>query len=578
MTEWIREQPVPTKILHPAVRCLLKAQAVAKWRKLCRAFSCRRRLVLSIVAVLLTAVWIGNAVLSVMLREATPPERFARIVPIGFLVYAIWHVVKSAFSRPPQAIEFTSAEEEFVGGAPLYRHQLIAYKMAGILNATLLKASCFTLLMLPDLPHPIAGFVGFLLGLVFLDCLRLMVEITAFSLSKSVYQRYRWATGVLLVGTTVSTLVIAFSQPTGWFAHSSYVTLGIAKHLLASAAQLLETPIGAALLIPFQLFGRITVTESLDIAWAGRALLGLTWVIALGALVVRLDGWWASVRAGRERAEYPTTLERDSRSDEATRSERLGTRLSLESTSAWLPWLGGAGPIAWRQWMGARKYGGGLVVAMALPGILALLPVWVCRDGAQAAVQVSAAVIFYSFLLLPTALKFDFRRDITRMVVLKALPVRSMAVVVGQILTPACLAFVFQATVLSIAMLIRPFSPATLLATLLILVPLNFLIFAIDNLVYLLYPYRLNQEGIEIFLRTTLTFTAKGVIFTVGITATFLSSFAAKRIADQLAGMIDPAVVFVVGNGIMLWLATGLTTLLLARVYDRFDPSQDMPL
>jgi len=330
--------------------------------------------------------------------------------------------------------------------------------------------------------------------------------------------------------------------------------------------------------MPFQLFGKITVTDTLDIAWAGSAALGLTWVVVLGAVVVRLDGWWASVRATREKAEYPAKLERDVRPDDEMQSGRLRACSSRMSVSVRLPWLGGAGPIAWRQWIGARKHGGSLVVAMALPGILALLPVWVCQDGAQAAVQVSAAVIFYSFLLLPTALKFDFRRDITRMIVLKALPVRSVAVVVGQILTPACLAFVFQATVLSIAMLIRPFSPATLLATLLILVPLNFLIFAIDNLVYLLSPYRLNQEGIEIFLRTTLTFTAKGVIFTVGITATFLSSFAAKRIADQLAGVIDPAMVFVIGNGIMLWLATGLTTLLLARVYDRFDPSQDMPL
>ena len=69
-------------------------------------------------------------------------------------------------------------------------------------------------------------------------------------------------------------------------------------------------------------------------------------------------------------------------------------------------------------------------------------------------------------------------------------------------------------------MVVQPFPVWMLLATLILLAPLNALIFAIDNLVYLLYPYRLNQEGIEIFLRTTLTFTAKGLIFTAGLLLT----------------------------------------------------------
>ena len=169
--------------------------------------------------------------------------------------------------------------------------------------------------------------------------------------------------------------------------------------------------------------------------------------------------------------------------------------------------------------IGANRQRSQLAVALALPGILAILPVFVCGNGRQAALQVSAALTFYSFLLLPTALKFDFRRDIQRMAILKSLPIRPVAVVLGQIATPTLLAFAFQATVLTATIAVRPFPVWMLLATLLLLAPLNALIFTLDNLVYLLYPYRLNQEGIEIFLRTTLTFTAKGLIFAVGLLA-----------------------------------------------------------
>ena len=289
---------------------------------------------------------------------------------------------------------------------------------------------------------------------------------------------------------------------------------------------------------------------------------GMTW------LMVRLDRWFQQRMMERLRREYPP------------RATVAPTSTATPAAGSWrrIVWLDGAGPIAWRQLIGANRQRSQLAVALALPGVLAMLPIFVCSNGRQAALQVSAALTFYSFLLLPTALKFDFRRDIQRMAVLKTLPIRPFAVVIGQISTPTLLAFAFQATVLTATMVVRPFPTWMLLATLLLLAPLNALIFAIDNLVYLLYPYRLNQEGIEIFLRTTLTFTAKGLIFTLGLVLTFLWSFAAHQLALRLpVGLNDAALVFVLGGWAMLCATTWATLQLLAVVYLRFDPSQDTP-
>jgi hypothetical protein len=555
-------------MLHPALRQLLASQTAAKWRRLRRAFSSRRRCMLSLVATALAAVWCGNILLSVLMRESAPPARFAQMVSTGLFVYALWHVLKPAFKRPEEALEWTAAERELLGAGPFRRSELIFYRLTHILNATLVKAVCFTLLMLPDLHRPLAGLVGIFLGLIFLDLLRINLEITTHGLAQATYRRFRLAIAAISASTVASSLVIAYCIPPHWHARSTHLTWAILKHVLRSASMLLDTIPGRIALAPFKLYSSVIVTEELSASWLFECSICCLLIPTMTWLAVYLDGWFDRRIAQRERDEYPP------RPSAGRVSAALGNRAARQR----IAWLLGAGPLAWRQLIGADKQRSQLAVALALPGLLAMLPVFVCSDGRQAALQVSAALTFYSFLLLPTALKFDFRRDIQRMVILKTLPIRPVALVVGQIGAPSILAFVFQVTVLVLTMLMRPFPIWILLATLLLLAPLNALIFALDNLLYLLYPYRLNQEGIEIFLRTTLTFTAKGLIFTAGLLLTFFWSFVAHEIARHLPSLAhDPALVFVMGGWVMLCGAVLASVQLLARIYTRFDPSQDTP-
>lgn len=554
--------------LHPAIRLLLRYQSLAKTNRFRRAFSSRRKLALSILALGLAAVWIGNVVLSIVFREPTPPERFATLVPTGLLVYSLWHLIKPAFKRPEGEIEWTDAERELVCAGPFRRRDVLAYHLAGILNASVVKAACFTVLMLPDLSRPLAGFIGGLLALLLVDLFRLLVEISAFGMSRRAYLTFRAAIVALVVGVLTSTLVIAFCAPHGWRGRSELATLSILYHLFASADVVLQSWPGQAALVPFRLLASVIVTQSIDGAWLLSLFGSIGLVAATAWLVVRLDEHFQEQSRRRERAQYPP----QESSGEAQHAH------FVTGANGVVPWWGGVGPIAWRQSLGAWKYRSSLAVALALPAALALLPVMIFENGRQAFVQVTAALVFYSFLLLPTALKFDFRRDIQRMLVLKTLPIRPTALALGQIAVPAMLAWLFQASVLLATLLIRPFPLWMFAITLAMLAPLNTLIFAIDNLVFLYYPYRLNQEGIEIFLRTTLTFTAKGLFFTLGLVVTFLWSFAANRFAFWW-GDAGPsaAAIFVLGGAVMLLSTAWSVVLLLARAYVRFDPSQDTP-
>ena len=56
----------------------------------------------------------------------------------------------------------------------------------------------------------------------------------------------------------------------------------------------------------------------------------------------------------------------------------------------------------------------------------------------------AGTLAFYTFLLLPTAVRFDFRRDLDRMAMFKGLPISPAATVIGQTITPILIATRFK--------------------------------------------------------------------------------------------------------------------------------------
>ena len=79
------------------------------------------------------------------------------------------------------------------------------------------------------------------------------------------------------------------------------------------------------------------------------------------------------------------------------------------------PWPG-------RQLVGARRHWGSLLTAMIAPAVFASAPCFVIADPHMALLSTTGTLAFYTFLLLPTALRFDFRRDLDRLATLKGLP------------------------------------------------------------------------------------------------------------------------------------------------------------
>jgi hypothetical protein len=238
-------------------------------------------------------------------------------------------------------------------------------------------------------------------------------------------------------------------------------------------------------------------------------------------------------------------------------------------------------PAHWPGANGARRQWGSVLTAMIAPAILACAPCFIIADPYIAFLSTAGTLAFYTFLLLPTALRFDFRRDLDRLATLKCLPITPIAAAIGQTLSPVLIASLFQGGVLAIAIVARSLPPHLLLITVLALAPLNLLVFVLDNLIYLLYPYRVQQEGLEIFFRTMLTFTGKGLLFAAGLVVMSGWGFAAAELTQDVSQWTGIPVnaydVFAAG---MIAGPALLGTLMLyglGRTYRNLDPIEDVP-
>ena len=209
---------------------------------------------------------------------------------------------------------------------------------------------------------------------------------------------------------------------------------------------------------------------------------------------------------------------------------------------------------------------------MVIPAMLAAVPLFTVSDSQVAFVSVVCAVLFYTFVLLPEAIKFDFRLDTDHLCRLKMLPISPTKLVLGQLAVPIVLACGFQFAIIVFAGVFRGI-PATMIGSALgLTVPLTVLFVALDNLVFLMYPHRPAQEGFEAFLRTVLKFTGKSFLMVLAGAALVVWAPAAAMIAQQIGCHTAP--VFFAGIAIaMSTLAAGCVNLVV-RSFAGFDLSR----
>ena len=292
-----------TTVFHPATVQLLRLQSRGRRRRMWGRFCQPRRLVLSAIACVLAVVWLGNAAMTVWLREAASPETLRALLSLGLVLYAGWHFAKAAFFRPESPFDWTPAERELLVAMPLRPRDLVAYQLASVTVTTILKAGLFTLLLLPDLRCVPLGLVGLLLAMMMLEMLRMAIDIATWGMGRSAFLAYRAVVvaGLVAGGFAVGAVIVREDA----FGGRINVGEGLLQRLLDILVQLNDSVFGYAAL-PFRPFIDLILADSMTAANVGLAAAALATVMGLAAAVIGLYAATARRVAERERRNYRT--------------------------------------------------------------------------------------------------------------------------------------------------------------------------------------------------------------------------------------------------------------------------------
>lgn len=547
--------------IHPALWQLTKMRTQGRLASMLANFTQPRKILVSILGTVLAAVWMSNVIASILFREKYDPVTFQTWMTLSLSMYAGWHFVRVCWQRPESSIEWTPAERNNLLSSPFTRQQLVQYRLATVLGVTTIKAGIGTLLLLPDLAIPTLGFFALWCGLALIELIRLIADTLAAGMNRRAFQYFRVVvlSTLTLLGITASYAALVQTQA-GDPASKIPVLFQFVLNLFAVMQSSVQTPWGETITAPFALFIGLMTADQLNYEVLLATASGFSMLVVAVWSLMWLDRWSESAITIRQKQMTQN------------HSSPLLTLQANDSVHRPLPkfivqMCGGA--VVWRQMVGVYRYGSGVILALIPPAILSVMPLFMARlDNRLAVLNFLGGLVFYSFLLLPSALKFDFRRDYSHLLLLKMIPQSPWKVVLGQLVTPIVITTLFQYAMLGVACMVRDLGPIMLLACVVSFPAMNFAVYSWENLMFLIFPQKLKQEGIEVFLRTTVLFTAKGIACAIVFALLFCWALTATEVAKILKPFVpflgDHRVVFGLGvwcsvtvvGVIMMWLAS----------------------
>jgi hypothetical protein len=431
--------------------------------------------------VLLGALVFVPWLLSAALTQPATSERLEEIRRWGPLALLAFALINLLFSVGEGAVSFNAAEVTLLFPGPFTRRQLLLYKIVGIVGGAVFSAAILTVFLRQHTAWWVAAFVGFSLTLLFLQLLTIALALISSTIGASIYNRQRQLVLLLLIALVGVGLYQVGLENLG----------GGWQELLA---KLERAPVVQAVLTPVGWFVQAVTAERAwpDLAkWCGLAL-GMDLILV--AVILFLDAHYLETSAAASERVY-ARLQRIRQGGTAAAS--LPGSGTARLVAPPLPWWGGVGPLAWRQLTTALRSWRALLSLL----ILFALMTAPMLAGSRGLNEVGTPFPLFGTLLVmlalfvPPLIPFDFRGDIDRMELLKTLPVASWRLVIGQLLTPIVLLTLLQMAAVIVVRQVWGQFEGYVLVALALLVPFNFLVFGLENLLFLWFPSRMVSAG-----------------------------------------------------------------------------------
>jgi len=500
------------------------------------------------------------------------------MAPFYALVLARWWL----FPTDAKALAFTPAEVQFLFPAPLTRPQLLHFKLVRHQLVLLLSTLIWTLLIrrsgagtAPDLFRALALWILF--STLFLH--RLGAALTRATALEHGWIGMRHRMVTLLVVAAV--LVIAAMTVTGQAASfRASVQQGGPAGVLDGLSVIASSPPLSVALWPIRALLR-PVFEPAPDKWALAMLPAIAILVSSYLWVMTSDHAFeqAAVEASARRARR-FSLAGDAGGQSPPRRWTLPLPIDGKRTDA-LVWKNMASALRTFEWPAALAVGvpliGSVIFALFEPGMgLREVLGWF-------------ALIWLGFLVLvgPQWVRFDLRRDLRRMDLLRTAPLSGRAVVTGEITATAIVLSFYQALLAAVALVGLAASPELSdwgdlfrvagLTAIPLLPLLNLFTVGVQNGGALLYPEWVRSErhpgGIAALGQTVIGLVATaallavvlavpaGLACLVWLTTSAMIGTWAIPIGGALAGLL---------LGVEAWCFLGW----LGGVFDRFDAAE----
>lgn len=513
-----------------------------------------RGLIFVLLSVVAIVAWGGSMVFRAVALPRADPQAVRLLAPFIMLSFCLGNLIMSVSEN---AVAFTAAEVDFLFPGPFSRRALLAFKIIKTALGTIFTALILSVLLLRYSGSWIACLVAVWLTVQFMQLFAMAVVMIGQTLGERVYSAAR--RGVLL-GVLALVVIAAAPRLVGGF-HQDPIEL---------ARQFRATIAGKVLLGPFEVFARGITARSVFpdlLIWGSAAL--LIDVLML-ALVVGLDANYLATAAAASQRRYERIQRLRRGGTGGMRGRTLGSGLRVKP----LPWLGGAGPIAWRQITSALRSSRRLLI------LLIIISVGVCagvlgnhgESSSSAAAFVGVGIWMNLFFV--SMLKFDFRDELDRLDLLRSLPLRAGAVAAAELAAPVLMLTLLQLLLLAAVGIASPASWQLVWIAAAFTLPFNLLLVGVENLLFLMYPLRaagLIAGDMQLFGRQMVVFLCKFLVLAIALGL----AAAVGTIGYLLGRQSWPAF------GVFAWAALCCIALsmvpLVARVYLRFDPSLDTP-
>jgi ABC-2 type transport system permease protein len=548
--------------MHPALLKLIVLSLKSAFRRAFRGVRTAKGAFLTVFTMGVLLMMIAPGVIAAVTMRGHPgmPQFsgwLAPYLPIMILGFCLLLIFGPAGEM---AISFTPAEVDFLFPAPFHRRELLNYKLAKLFIGAVFGSLFCSMSALIYLNMWLSAFVGIFLTLAFTQLLGLSVALAGQIVAEHAYTTTR---RLLLLG--VGALVLTGLAQMFW-----QTPIGSIPDLAWSFR---STWTGRALLAPFEVFSHAILADAFFpdlVCWGtGAAAIDLGLLI----LVLKLDADYLEGAAAVSQKLY-----------ERMRLARKGGGLALPTSKTAarlriprLPWLAGAGPLAWRQLLLAMRTSRLVIlISLGLGCVLLVMAFVMPSDNERPAIllpTMGLGFIGYLTFLFAMQLPWAFRGDIDHMDSLKALPVAPLALAAGELAGGVLVLAVIQFVVLA-ALLVAKGNPAVILTAAAYLIPFDTLMLGVSNILFLIYPVRMvqtNAADFQLMGRLMLLMLLQFLILipSLGIPA------ATGGIVFWLSDFSWPA--FAATSWLVLVAELPLILVLLAWVFQRFDPSTEMP-